>query len=62
MREIRLQAKSVNVVTRVTRFPSLAKAIWTNAKFGGIKDIPGLEQFDYHFNVRPITARYCLGF
>ncbi|RYC62034.1 hypothetical protein CHU98_g4178 [Xylaria longipes] len=30
-----------------TRLPFLAKAAWTNAKFGGIKDIPGLEQYDY---------------
>ncbi|KAI1813786.1 amidase signature enzyme [Poronia punctata] len=42
----------------VTRLPFLAKSVWTNAHFGEIKDIPGLEQYDYHFNpiVTPLAA------
>lgn len=36
----------------VNWFPFLAKAVWTNAKFGGIKDIPGLEKYDYGLHVR----------
>lgn len=36
----------------VNWFPFLAKAIWTNAKFGGIKDIPGLAEYDYGLHVR----------
>ncbi|KAF2971412.1 hypothetical protein GQX73_g2146 [Xylaria multiplex] len=35
----------------VTRLPFLAGVTWTNARFGGIKDIPGLEQYDYRFHV-----------
>ncbi|KAI8634264.1 amidase signature enzyme [Xylariaceae sp. FL1651] len=42
----------------VTRLPSLANAIWTNAKFGMIKDIRGLEQYDYRLNpiVTPVNT------
>ncbi|TGJ88141.1 hypothetical protein E0Z10_g679 [Xylaria hypoxylon] len=45
----------------VTRLPFLAKATWTNAKFGGIKDIPGLERYDYCLHddqpvVTPVAA------
>ncbi|KAI1163068.1 amidase signature enzyme [Nemania serpens] len=42
----------------VNWFPFLAKAVWTNAKFGGIKDIPGLEKYDYglHPVVTPLAA------
>ncbi|KAI0390010.1 amidase signature enzyme [Xylariaceae sp. FL0594] len=42
----------------ITRVPSLARAIWTNAKFGGIKDIPGLGQYDYRFDptVTPLAS------
>ncbi|KXJ96828.1 amidase signature domain-containing protein [Microdochium bolleyi] len=30
----------------MTRSPMIAKAVWTNAKFGDIKDIPGLHEYD----------------
>ncbi|KAI0407934.1 amidase signature enzyme [Xylaria palmicola] len=42
----------------ITRLPFLAKATWANANFGRVKDIPGLEQYDYCFNpvVTPIAA------
>ncbi|KAJ8105758.1 hypothetical protein ONZ43_g7297 [Nemania bipapillata] len=42
----------------VSWVPFLAKATWTNAKFGDIKDIPGLEQYDYRLHpiVTPLTA------
>ncbi|KAH7040377.1 amidase signature domain-containing protein [Microdochium trichocladiopsis] len=33
-----------------TRFPALAKAAWANAKFGDIKDIPGLLEYDYRMS------------
>jgi hypothetical protein len=46
------QKLMVPLVSSVTRLPFLAKAVWTNAKFGGIKDIPGLEQYDYCLHVR----------
>lgn len=28
-----------------------AKATWTNAKFGGVKDIPDLAEYDWHLQV-----------
>ncbi|KAI1819047.1 amidase signature enzyme [Xylaria intraflava] len=36
----------------------VANAVWRNAKFGRVKDIPGLEQYDYRLTplVTPITA------
>ncbi|KAI1112733.1 amidase signature enzyme [Nemania sp. NC0429] len=42
----------------VNWFPFLAKTIWTNAKFGSIKDIPGLDEYDYCFHpvVTPLAA------
>ncbi|GAW15180.1 hypothetical protein ANO14919_045890 [Xylariales sp. No.14919] len=42
----------------ITRLPFLAHATWTNAKFGSIKDIPGLEQYDYRLHpvVTPLAA------
>ncbi|KAJ2997908.1 hypothetical protein NUW58_g498 [Xylaria curta] len=42
----------------VTRLPFLAKLTWTNAKFGAIKDIPGLEQYGYclHPVVTPLST------
>ncbi|KAI3338370.1 amidase signature enzyme [Ustulina deusta] len=48
----------VLVANAVTKLPFLAKATWTNAKFGGIKDIRGLEQYDYslHPVVTPVAA------
>ncbi|KAJ1338292.1 aspartyl-tRNA(Asn)/glutamyl-tRNA(Gln) amidotransferase subunit A [Microdochium nivale] len=30
----------------MTRSPAIAKAVWTNAKFGEVKDIPGLHEYD----------------
>lgn len=38
--------------------PFLAKTVWTNAKFGCARDIPGLERYDYclHPVVTPVTA------
>ncbi|KAJ8119822.1 hypothetical protein O1611_g10523 [Lasiodiplodia mahajangana] len=38
--------------------PFLAKATWTNAKFGNVKDIPGLERYDYllHPVVTPLAS------
>ncbi|KAI1330754.1 amidase signature domain-containing protein [Xylariaceae sp. FL0255] len=32
------------------RLPVLAKLLWANAKFGVIKDIPGLEQYDWRLH------------
>ncbi|GAP83637.2 putative glutamyl-tRNA amidotransferase subunit a [Rosellinia necatrix] len=42
----------------VGQLPFLAKVIWTNAKFGTIQDLPGLEQYDYCLRpiVTPLTA------
>ncbi|KAI2642302.1 amidase signature enzyme [Xylaria nigripes] len=31
----------------ITRFPSVAKAVWINAKFGNIRNIPGLDEYPY---------------
>lgn len=36
----------------VSWVPFLAKATWNNAKFGDIKNIPGLERYDYRLHVR----------
>ncbi|KAI0102387.1 amidase signature enzyme [Nemania sp. FL0031] len=38
--------------------PFLAKATWANAKFGDVKDIPGLERYDYllHPVVTPLAS------
>ncbi|KAI1354349.1 amidase signature domain-containing protein [Xylaria sp. FL0043] len=42
----------------VNKLPFLAKATWTNAKFGRVHDIRGLEQYDYNLHpvVTPVTA------
>ncbi|KAI1266361.1 amidase signature enzyme [Xylariaceae sp. FL1019] len=42
----------------LSRFPSLAKIVWTNAKFGYIKDIPRLEQYDWRLHpvVTPLRS------
>ncbi|KAI0877094.1 amidase signature enzyme [Hypoxylon argillaceum] len=42
----------------VSWVPFLAKATWNNAKFGDIKNIPGLERYDYRLHpvVTPLTA------
>ncbi|KAI0161200.1 amidase signature enzyme [Xylariaceae sp. FL1272] len=42
----------------ISRLPSLAKLVWTNAKFGYIKDIPDLEQYDWRLHpvVTPLRS------
>ncbi|KAI1084671.1 amidase signature enzyme [Whalleya microplaca] len=40
--------------TLVTRVSSIAQATWTNAKFGGYKDIPELT--DYNYGLQPIVT------
>ncbi|KAI1340037.1 amidase signature domain-containing protein [Xylariaceae sp. FL0016] len=38
----------------VTRFSSVAQATWTNARFGTIKDIPSLDEYDWR--LQPIVT------
>ncbi|KAK6955874.1 hypothetical protein Daesc_003519 [Daldinia eschscholtzii] len=42
----------------VNYFPSVAKATWENAKFGCVKDIPGLDKYDWRLQpiVTPLIA------
>ncbi|KAI1438920.1 amidase signature enzyme [Xylaria sp. CBS 124048] len=52
-----LRGMPLVLASSATRLSFVAKAIWKNAKFGHISNIPGLEQYDYHLNpiVTPVT-------